>query len=163
MTFIDLTRRPALDLRYRHFEHLHRGILVIGTWLMDDQGKSGPCLVLMDGMRRGQRLHTIPCVIPLTSMWLWTREEGDPEHVALTIAEWMMAGAMPGDPHNAADVRRVFDAVQSRLRDLKDIPPMPVRAAILHKAVPIGVMEVREEKSGQIVKEVEVMSHAPRQ
>lgn len=156
--FISLDRRPALDLRFTHFEHVHSGILVIGTWLMDGDGKSGPCMVLLDAMRRVERKRTIPCVIPLTHMYLWTREEGDPEHVATTIMEWMISGALPGQPHNQADVRRIFDAVQSRLRDLWSMPPMPVGAAVKHGAVPIGTMELVERESGKTVNEIEVVS-----
>ena len=130
-SFISLDRRPALDLRFQHFSHMHRGIRIIGTWWMDEEsGSAEPCLVLMDGLRPMRRGRTIPCVIRLSDMWAWTREEGEPAYIAEAIADWMLSGALPGDPHSKPDVIRIYDAVQSRLRDLYAMPPAPVGIAV---------------------------------
>lgn len=158
-SFISLDRRPALDLRFQHFSHMHRGIRIIGTWWMDEEsGSAEPCLVLMDGLRPMRRGRVIPCVIRLSDMWAWTREEGEPAYIAEAIADWMRSGAMPGNPHSKPDVIRIYDAVQSRLRDLYAMPPAPVGIAVKHGAVPIGVMEVVERGTGQTINQVELVS-----
>ena len=88
----------------------------------------------------------------------WTREEGEPAYIAEAIADWMRSGALPGDPHSKPDVIRIYDAVQSRLRDLYAMPPAPVGIAVKHGAVPIGVMEVVERGTGQTINQVELVS-----
>ena len=161
---ISLDRRPVIDLTSRHFEHVHRGIRVIGTWYMDpDTRQSEPCLVLMDASkpvqrRAGARDRAVPCIIMQSDMWKWTVEIGDPMHVARNVHLWMASGALPGTPGNMPDVHRIHDAVMSRLRDLWSMPPMPAMAAVKHGSVPVGMVEVRERESGKVIQEVEMVS-----
>lgn len=161
---LNLDTAPVIDLNHTHFEHVHRGIRVIGTWYIDpDTRQSEPCMVLMDAnkpMRRkaGKRDRAQPCVIMLSDMWKWTVETGDTMHVARNCHLWMSSGALPGTPGNMPDVFRITDAVLSRLRDLWSMPPMPARAAIKHSAVPVGMVEVRERESGKTVHQLEVVS-----
>jgi hypothetical protein len=159
---ITLDRRPVLDLEHVHFQHVHRGIRVIGTWYIDpDTRQSEPCLVLMDAAKPIQRSgaaknRATPCIIFQRDMWKWTIEVGDTKTVAFAIFQWMATGALPGTPGNMPDVHRIFDAVQSRLRDLWSMPPMPARAAVKHSAVPVGSIHVTDRETGKVVHEMEV-------
>lgn len=156
---LSLDEKPVLDLNHTHFEHLHGGILVMGSWYMDRETReSQPCLVLLDAARKVQRKRTIPCVIPLDDMWKWTVEMGDKDHVSRCVTDWMTSGALPGSPTNKRDVFNVLDAVQSRLRDLWSMPPLPVKAAIKNSAVPVGALTITERNTGKAVHEIEVVA-----
>lgn len=158
---ISLDEKPVLDLRFTAFEHLHGAILVIGSWYMDpDTRESEPALVLLDAARKVARKKTIPCIIPLSQMWLWTVERGDPRHVGDKIHEWLKSGALPGSPNNKRDCWAVMDAVQSRLRDIVTMPPLPVGAAVRNGAVPatVGEVVITEGNTGKILAEIEVKS-----
>lgn len=157
---ISLNRKPVLDLELRHFETTVNGILVIGTWFMDeDTRRSQPALVLIDATRRVKRGRVMPCVIALDQAWRWTLEMGEPEHVWPLIRQWIRLGALPGNPLNDRDMWAVFDAVQSRLRDLISMPPMPADGAIKHGTAPenhVGVVTIRNESSGEVLHQAEV-------
>jgi hypothetical protein len=157
---LSLDEKPVLDLNHVHFEALHGGILVIGTWYMDRETRqSEPCLVLLDAARRVQRKKTIPCVIRLENMWRWAPAPmGDPEHISQHIYGWLSSGALPGSATNKKDVFNVLSAVHSRLRDLWSMPPLPMKAAIKNGAVPIGTLSVTERDTGKTVQEIEVVS-----
>lgn len=161
-TSISLDRNAVLDLESTAFETVHRGIRVIGTWFMDqDTRQSEPCLVLMDASKPIQRkagaaARAKPCVIMQRDMWKWTVEAGDTQTQAFSVFQWMATGALPGTPGNMPDVFRIFDAVQSRLRDLWSMPPLPPKAAIKHGAVPIGSVTITERETGKAVQEIEV-------
>lgn len=99
-----------------------------------------------------------PCVIPLSDMHLWTVEMGDPEHIARNISLWLSAGALPGNPENKRDVWNVMDAVQSLLRDLWSMPPLPIDLALRNGAVPVEDLTITERDTGKIVDQIEVMS-----
>ncbi|RMC33752.1 hypothetical protein [Paracoccus alkanivorans] len=158
---ITLDRTPALDLSETHFEHVSNGIRVIGTWLMDEETKQAqPCLVLLHALRPVRPGRTIPCIVALDQAWRWTREKGEPEHVARQIAKWLTSGALPGHPANKRDVFAVMDAVQSRLHDLFKMPPLPVKAAIRHRVAPaVGEVEIIERDSGKTIHHAEVRGH----
>lgn len=158
---VSLAERPVIDLSQVAFEHTCRGILILGTWFMDPETRqSQPCLALLDARRKVRRGYTIPCIIPLDQAWIWTREIGDHAHVARTIAEWVSIGALPGSVTNQNDFHAVLDAIQSRLRDLLTMPPLPVSAAIKHGAAPaVGDLVITERTSGKVVHEAEVTGH----
>lgn len=157
---IDLDEKPVLDLNNVAFQHITHGILVLGTWYMDrDTRTSEPCLVLLDAARRVARKRTIPCVVRLSNMWRWAPAPiGDPQFVSETIHDWLSSGALPGTAGNKADTFRVLDAVMSRLRDVVYMPPLPVKAAVKHGAVPVGDMTITERESGKPIHQVEVYS-----
>ncbi|SEN87310.1 hypothetical protein SAMN04489859_102025 [Paracoccus alcaliphilus] len=156
---LSLDARPVLDLQFRAFETVTRGIRVIGSWYMDPVSRqTEPCLVLLDANRPVRPGRTIPCIIPLSDMWKWTREMGDPAHVARVVHDWISSGALPGVPDDRSDAFRIFDAVQSRLRDLWSMPPLPPKAAIKHGAIPVGEIEITERESGKTVQEIEVVA-----
>lgn len=155
-----LNRKPVIDLELRHFETKVNGILVIGTWFMDEETRrSQPALVLIDATRRLKRGRVVPCVIALDQAWRWTVEMGEPEHVWPLIRRWIREGALPGNHLNNRDLWAVFDAVQSRLRDLIAMPPMPAAGAIKHGTAPenhVGVVTIRNESSGEVLHQAEV-------
>lgn len=156
-SMLSLNEKPVLDLRFHHFQHVHAGIAVIGTWYMDpDTRQSEPCLVLLDRARlRGKSRRPIPCIVRLNDMWMWAT---DPDRVADQIEEWMTSGALPGDPHNRKDVFRILDAVNSRLRDLWSMPPLPPKAAIKNGAVPVGDLTIIERESGKTIQQIEMVA-----
>lgn len=154
---LSLDEKPVLDLRFTAFEHLHGSILVIGTWYMDPEDRrSQPALVLLDAARKVQKKKTIPCIIPLSEMWKWTLEMGDPAHVGAQIKGWIKSGALPGSANNKRDCWNVMDAVQSRLRDVVMMPPLPIKAAVKNGAVPVGELLITERDTGKTVQEIEV-------
>lgn len=156
---IHLDEKPVLDLSKVHFQHQQGSILVLGSWYMDrETRRSQPCLVLLDAKKKVARKRVIPCVIPLSDMWRWTLEMGDPVHVATNIHDWLTCGALPGSAANKRDVWNVMDAVQSRLRDLWAMPPLPFELAVRNSAVPVGTIDVTERNTGKIVDQIEVTS-----
>lgn len=91
---------------------------------------------------------------------MWTIELGVPEHVVRIIDEWLSSGALPGQPFNKHDRWAVFDAVQSRLRDLLTMPPLPVTVAFKHGAAPaVGDLIITERESGKVIHQAEVTGH----
>ncbi|OOY20878.1 hypothetical protein BMI86_10250 [Thioclava sp. DLFJ5-1] len=166
-----LNERPQLDLDIRHFEHRSGNILVIGSWLMDHKAhRTEPCLVLIDARRDPRRIgkgarRAVPCVIPLNEAWRWTLERGDPAHMSRVISEWIGDGLLPGDVGDKKSVFRVLDAIQSRLRDLYFMPPLPMKAALRHSITPtnvIGDVTITERDSGKVVAETEITKNASR-
>lgn len=157
---ITLDQRPVLDLNYVHFQHQQGGILVLGSWYMDpDTRQSDPCLVLLDakGRVRGEKVR--PCVIHLRDLWRWApAPTGDPGYMVECIFDWLVSGALPGNPNHKRDVFNVISAVHSRLSDLWSMPPLPEMAAIRNSAVPVGTMTITERESGKTVNEIEVMA-----
>lgn len=160
---ISLDHTPVLDLEHVHFETVTRGIRVVGTWYIDpDTRVAEPCLVLMDAtkpiQRKGGKDRAQPCIIFQRDMWKWTIEAGDTKTQAFSMFQWMATGALPGTPGNMPDCYRIMDAVQSRLRDLWSMPPLPPRAAIKHGATPIGTVEITERETGKTVQQIEVVA-----
>lgn len=159
---ITLDRKPVLDLEHIAFETVCHGIRVIGTWYIDpDTRQAEPCIVLTDAAKplqrkAGERGRAMPCVIFQRDMWKWTIEVGDTQTQAFAMFQWMATGALPGTPGNMPDVFRIFDAIQSRLRDLWSMPPLPPKAAIKHGALPVGTVTITERETGKTVHEIEV-------
>lgn len=156
---ISLDDKPVLDLSKTAFEHRHGNILVLGSWHMDCQTRrSQPCLVLIDAAKKLARRKCIPCIILLDDMWRWTLELGEPAYVARNIHDWLTCGALPGNAGNKRDVWAVMDAVQSRLRDLWSMPPLPIDLAVRNGALPVGDLTITERDTGKIVDQIEVTS-----
>lgn len=160
---IDINRRPVIDLNLRHFETTIGNICVIGTWIMDDKTRRNqPALALIDATRKMRRGRIVPCIIPLGQAWRWTVEIGDPEHVWPLIRKWLRDGALPGNPLNNRDLWAVFDAVQSRLRDLIFMPHLPAIGALKYGSAPeqLGVLTIRNERSGKVLDQIKVTGNA---
>ena len=116
--------RPALDLRYKHFDHqVSGGIRVIGTWVHLD-GRDEPCLVLV-GAHQDLR-KCVPCVVPLSVAWEWAEETGDEVRTAAKAIDFCTV--LPGkSPLHTPDIVSVMDAVRGRLHDLITMPPAPLK------------------------------------
>ncbi|WP_313348199.1 hypothetical protein [Paracoccus sp. (in: a-proteobacteria)] len=159
---ISLDRKPVLDLEHIHFQHVHSGIRIFGTWYMDpDTRQAEPCMVIMDASKPIQRKggqRAMPCIILQRDMWKWTVELGDTQYQAFFCYQWIALGALPGTPGNMSDVFRIFDAIQSRLRDLWSMPPLPPKAAVKHSAAPIGDVTITERESGKTIQQIEVVA-----
>lgn len=161
-TTISLDARPVIDLNHRHFETTVGNILVIGTWFMDPETKrSQPCLALVDATRRLHRKGIIPTIITLDVAWKWTVEMGEPEHVWPLIRSWIREGVLPGNPMNDRDLWAVFDAVQSRLRDMMMMPPMPAAPAAKYGTPPevVGDLVIKDQRTGAVLHEAELTKH----
>lgn len=157
---IDLGERNVLDLRFTHFKTRKWGILVIGTWLLDED--EDPCLVLIDAKAHAAKREVVPCIIPLRNAWMWTEEHGNPAFVWSTISEWMHAGHLPGSIVNQQDLFKVYDAVLTRLRDMIMMPPMPAAlAATIHGTAPetIGELTLTDQSTGAVLHEAELKAH----
>lgn len=161
-TKLNLDARPVIDLEHRHFEATVGNILVIGTWFMDPETKrSQPCLVLVDATKPLKQGRVIPCIITLDQAWMWTVEIGDEKHVGRVIRGWLAEGALPGNPHSGRSVWAVFDAVQSRLRDMMMMPPMPAAPATKYGTPPetVGDLVITDQRTGAVLHEVELTKH----
>ena len=157
MKKLDLSPRPILDLNYIAFETRVHDIRVIGTWYRDpEENRVEPALVLLHAGRPISRGQTIPCVIPLSRSWLWTREFGDARHCARIVYGWLKNGALPGEAADKASHFRVLDAVQARLRDLIAMPPAPDSFKVRHNAIAVGEMDLIDQQSGKILAQNEV-------
>lgn len=123
-----ILERPALDLRYRHFERQKHGMHIIGAWLRDETGDYDPCIVLLHASRPIVPGRTTPCIIPLREAWRWAAhgDVGDPSHVARVVNDWIASGALPGNVWIKRDRLAVLDAVNENLPDLFTMPPRPV-------------------------------------
>lgn len=147
----------ALDLRKRQFEAVHKGILVIGTWLRTGTRDWEPCLVLVQAHRPIRRGRTVPVVIKLSDAWRWAMhgEVGDPAHCVKSIIEWLHYGFLPGNPASKADLIIVMEAINSRLPDLIAMPPRPVG-----DLETVAEMTVKNRETGEIIEEREVKRDA---
>lgn len=148
--------KPAIDLRYRHFESKRHNINIIGTWLYDDADRSSqPCLVLLHGLRPIAKNRTMPCIIALDQAWRWAMHGGvgDPEHCGRTVSDWLNRGYLPGSATNKKDLLRVLDVVNSRLTDLINMPPAPTGDS----SAAIGDMVALDRKTGLVLTEREII------
>jgi len=142
---------PALDLRRRHFEGNRNGIVVVGSWIRTDNGKSPePCMVLLDPTRLIAKGRTVPVVIPLREAWRWAShgDVGDPEHCGARTFEWLAEGLLPGNPHSPRDRMRILDTINHYLPDLLAMPPAP-KADKPRRGASFGEIIVTNRNTGQ--------------
>lgn len=147
----------AIDLAKRQFEAVHKGILVIGTWLRTGTRDWEPCMVLVHAHRPIRRGRTVPVVIKLSDAWRWAMhgEVGDPAHCVGAIIQWLHHGYLPGNPASKADLLIVMEAINSRLPDLIAMPPRPVG-----DLETVAEMTVKNRETGEIIEEREVKRDA---
>jgi hypothetical protein len=119
--------RPALDLRYRHFERVKHGIRCIGTWWSESEFRSQPCLVLLSASAPIDNRVAQPIIIPLSDLWVYIPDGdgGDPGQAMLTITSWLSEGLLPGSPYRMRDIIDVLDAINDCARDVIHMPPRP--------------------------------------
>ena len=116
--------KQIIDLRYRHFEHKHGNILVIGTWFTHPQdGQLRPCLALVPANKPISYQTCTPCIVPLDTASKWSLEVGDPADCARSCMAFAKALGMDG--FNQLTLMRIHDAVNYHLGDLCSLPPFP--------------------------------------
>lgn len=147
----------ALDLTKRQFETIHKGILVIGTWVREGSYRWEPCLVLVHAFRPIRRGKTVPVVIKLRDSWPWALhgDVGDPAHCVKSIIDWLHNGLLPGNPASKADHIAIMEAINSRLPDLIAMPPRPQG-----DTETVADMIIKNRETGEIIQEREVKRDA---
>lgn len=156
---------PALDLTLQAFDRTLRGVRVIGSWWLDQNGVKmpRPCLVLLHPYRRVRAGRTVPVVIHLEDAWKWApdtldplvgemRRDGGPTWASRTIRGWLEEGLLPGNPLNPTDRLAVMDAIVDSLRDLIHMPPLPPRKSRLI----LGEIEIVDENTGRTLESTEI-------
>lgn len=142
--------QPALDMSQYHFQRYKNGIRITGTWLFEGR-KHAPALVLTPASNLPISGVCVPVVIPLREAWRYavTKEVGgdtigDPDHVCISINEWLGEGILPGNPWNARDHFAILDAINDNLRDLYNMPPRrPTRAVV------VGEVTITNQDTGK--------------
>lgn len=116
---------PILNLEHRHFTHTVGQFTIIGTWILQGRVKD-PCLVLFRAdrpiSRKGKR--QVPCIVPMTTSWMWAEPPIGDEAQAIAMA-CDFCHHLELNPFRDKDVMAVLVAVRSRLEDLIRIPPAP--------------------------------------
>ena len=156
---INVNERPVLDMEHYDFQHTVGNITLTGTWYIDpDTNRSQPCLVLTDATKRLAAYKVVPYITPLNKAWEWTMEFGDPEVIWPKIRELVKEGILPGNPHNDRDLWMIFGAIQTRLRDMMAMPPMPAAPAAKYKAPPetFGELVITDADTGAVLQEAEI-------
>lgn len=151
---------PALDLSLTAFDRTIRGIRVIGSWWLDQNGTKPPqpCLVLLHPYRRVAPGRVVPIVIHIADIWKWDPgtpdpvvieqpRDGGPTWASRTIRTWLEDGLLPGNPMNPADRLAVYDAIVDSLRDLRHMPRLPPRKS----SRLLGEISMVNETTGEIV------------
>jgi hypothetical protein len=112
----------SLDLTRRHFSRTIGPIMIIGTWLRDDEAQWRPALVLL---RESDELSgaVVPCVVPLNTAWVWSEEIGAPHIAARAAVEF--ARQMRFDDSDPKSVFRIAGLIRDHLDDLVAMPPLP--------------------------------------
>jgi hypothetical protein len=110
-----------LDLTLRQFTRAAGVLLVIGTWLRDDEFQWRPALVLIRAADEGKRVP-VPCVVPLANAWIWSEDIGDPRLAARAAYQFARALRLDDDPMNGP---RIAGIINDHLPDLVRIPPLP--------------------------------------
>jgi hypothetical protein len=112
--------RPAFDLNIYHRRYDHSAIVVWITW---DRATGEPVMVLTPNTDRPGHERVIPCVVPLSTSWMWTEEVGDARHCA-TVAPIFVSnlGLNPNSPRH---VYGVLSTIRGHLEDLVMCPPIP--------------------------------------
>lgn len=138
---IGTSGQPAIDLSRKHFQRPHADLLVIGTWLWNnDQESHEPCLVILPAVRRS---GYVPVVIALSACFRYD----SPKYLLHACIAFNKA---LGFEDNAQNVHKLADAIHGHLRDLLTIPPNPTTAVVVADAT---------VSSGGKSKTMEVVEH----
>ena len=117
----------ALDLTQYHFKRERGDIVVYGTWM----GKElDPVLVLVPAKRVGR---VIPCVIPISSSWQWSRIIGDELHCIRTAGAF--ASLLGLDSLSKSTVYRIMGIIQDELIDVLAMPIKPTTEFVAADAI----------------------------
>ncbi len=119
---IGASGKPAIDLSRKHFQRQHADLLVVGTWVFNnDQEDHEPCLVIVPAVRRS---GFKPVVVALSAAFKYD----SPKYLAHASRQFNFD---LGFEDNMANVHKIADAIHSHLRDLLTIPPNPTQVVIV--------------------------------
>ena len=137
------TRQPAIDLSRFHFMRELGDLVVIGTWIMnDDQEDTEPALVLLPRYRKPSSVK--PCVVALSAAYLYN----DPKY-CVRAAKYI-AKAL-GFEDSMVTTHKIADILHSHLPDLVSMPVDPHTATVVGEAV--------VQLGGGRTKTVEILDH----
>jgi hypothetical protein len=133
-------RTPAIDLSRYSFMRELGDLVVIGTWVMnDDQEDTEPALVILPRYRSPSSV--VPCVIALSAAYLYN----DPRYCVRSAKG--IAKAL-GFDDSMSLTHRIADIIHSHLPDLVSMPVDPQKAVVVGEA---QIGEGLERKSIEIV------------
>ena len=135
--------KPAIDLSRHHFMRELGDMVVIGTWIMnDEQEDTEPALVVLPRYRPPSSV--IPCVIALSSAYRYNDAKYC-VHAAKGIAKAL------GFEDSMQRTHKIADILHSHLPDLVSMPVDPTR--------PVVVGEAQLEFGDGKKKTVEILDH----
>ena len=118
--------KPVIDLSRFHFMRELNDLVVIGTWLMnEDQEDTEPALVLLPRYRKPSSV--IPCVVALSAAYLYN----DAKYCVRAAKG--MAKAL-GFEDSMTVTHRIADILHSHLPDLISMPVDPSTAVVVGEA-----------------------------
>lgn len=144
-----MNAKPMLDLRMYHVRYRITNIVAMVSWNLHT---GEPCIVLLPDDRGGISFerHT-PCVVPLSSAYMWAEETGDGAHCAGQAMRFAQAlGRNCNDPQG---LFRITAIIRDMLDDLVKCPPLASDARDK-----VADMIVTDNETGRIV-EKEVSDH----
>lgn len=119
-------RTVAIDLTRFHFMRELGDLVVIGTWVMNnDQEDTEPALVLLPRYRPPSSVK--PCVVALSAAYLYN----DPKYCVRAAKG--MAKAL-GFEDSMTTTHRIADILHSHLPDLVSMPVDPAKAVVVGEA-----------------------------
>lgn len=137
-------KRVALDLTKYHWRRRYGDLTAYGTWAQGEDGWQ-PCLVLAPTDER-RLAHTLPAVVPLNQIWIWSEEIGDVEKAA---AQALQCVEQLGLEDTVNNIVLVASVIRDCIGDLTAIPPMPAGDSVV-------VADATISKDGEVVRQVEV-------
>lgn len=115
-------QQPAIDLTRHHFMREIGDMVVIGTWIRnDDQEDTEPALVLLPRYRPPSSV--IPCVIALSAAYLY-------DDVKYLVGAARGIAKMLGFEDSMSRTHKIADAIHSHLPDLVRMPVDPSEASV---------------------------------
>lgn len=113
--------RDALNLAVYHFRQVHGDLTAYGTWLKQRDGWR-PCLAIV---RTGEELsdRTLPCVVTMDKMWVWSEEFGDEMSAAHMAAGFLDPLRLEPDDKS---ILKLLSVIRFHIGDVISIPPRPV-------------------------------------
>lgn len=138
-----------LDLTKRQWTKTRGNVTAVGTWIRLE-GDWQPCMVLLPAGRELSE-GLIPCVVPLSSAWIWSEDIGNARAAATQAVEFARFLGLSEDPRN---VIGIASFIHDMLGDLISIPPYP-QSELRTVAEAILV----DNRTGKTIAETNIMEH----
>lgn len=117
--------KPALDLTRHYLMRPYGDLVVVGTWIMNnDQDDYEPCLVVVP---RYRKTGFKPCVVALSVAWKYN----EPQYLARASQIFTKILGMDDCMSNA---HKIGEAIHSHLGDLVKAPPSPTQSIVVADA-----------------------------